>query len=661
MNIDHIKDIEDDDVDDDVEVVDVVVEDVVEVVEDVVEVVEEDVEVDVEDDDVDVEEDVEDVVEVVEDDVEDDDVEVEEDVEVVEVVEVDVEDDDVSCCVCFNSQTETETEKVMSLIDTVPINLETIIKSACNKHYICIGCLYKIVTDYTNHPINENNSHVYCPYPFSDCLTVAGTKNVFEHNLILKLLDESEAEEFMAHARRFSFPGFTLINCPCYNYTLTFGNRLCNSPVLIENELIKSAGVGELLIQCDQNEECYKCFCYTCKSEVSRYERECKTCKLLSENENPNIFNRYFIKDSIISDVSINEETFSIETYTKYFDEDNYLFYNKNITVDIALEHIKRLIEHGVNCLCPICKIDLYKTESCNAMKHHNIERCYACGRIGNRIGGLHNNHWNANGITGCYRFDYDRFIGQYIPDYRCDTVCHNHELGECQKTDHVIGIQKLNKIRQMAMIYHAIASLLPIIRYDVLFSLYNTYAEQPQFYDLLPFKQTFVFLEYRKDLILDYTEETMYQHLDLIHPEFIDKSYSIEPSHYINEYTILRPLPPQIPPIPLLPPIPPRPLLPPLQPTQLLLPNIEELELNNALARLNIDDEINNMLNEILNTPITINVTERQPETQPLINRYNYRRYRSYMSDSDSDSDTDVDVDVNSYTDVNSDTDVDV
>lgn len=605
--------------------------------------------------------------------------------------------EDISCCVCFRELTNVQNIQTLTDIAQEDIKWDTIIKSACNKHYICIKCLHTIITDYTNHPINERNSHVYCPYPFEECLTIAGTKNIFEHNALLKILDEIEQSQYINHAERFSFPGYTLILCPCTFY-VSHISHVCNYPVLIENELIISADIGDLVIQCHQNEHCCKLFCYHCRHEVHRYDRECRTCKLTSENSNPNILNRYIIKNEVIEQVPYNDEEYD---QTKYFDETDYLYYNKEITVELALEHIKKLIEHNLLCICPVCKLHLFKTEKCNGMRHHNIERCYACGRIGSRIGGIANTHWNPDGIGGCFRFDYDRFVTKYIPEYLCNQSCQNHEHGDCSLPEHKLGIQKMEKIRKQATIYHCIKSLLPNIRYIVLDILYDTYINTPTAYELLPYKQTFAFLEiYSSDIIMDYCEETLYEHLNLHHPvtipDFIHKNRVIDTQEYINNYVLPPPPPPprtprQLPSlpqdiqiqVPQLPPSPPPPP-PPYEANDINVAreNIQNtmIELENIFNRILHDEEqplletditdISDILNSYI--PLVDNISDTNTDadnilidTPPLENEldnmntdntdnmdtdnitiyYNTNDIYIIGSDSDSDSDSDTEV----------------
>lgn len=532
-------------------------------------------------------------------------------------------DIDTSCCVCFTEFSNINEIYTLTDIPLDCINDDTLIKSACNKHFICIKCLYTIVTDYINHPINEHNSHVYCPYPFQNCVTPAETRNVFEHEAILKILkNEMEKQQFMEHAGRFAFPGFTIINCPCYYYDQTQTNSiLCNHAVFIENELIKTADIGDLVIQCHQNEKCCKPFCFHCRKEImSRFDRECRTCKLFCENENPNILNRYIIKENSIDQITYDDESLG----TTYFDETDYLLYNRDITKEYALEYIEKLIHHNVHCVCPICKIHLHKTEKCNGMRHHNVERCYACGRIGTRTGGLHNNHWNTEGISGCFRFDYDRFVTLYIPEYKCNDRCQSHDNGDCQLPDHIEGIQKMAKIRQRAIIYHFIKSLLPNLRYDILQTLYDKYTLVPTAYELLPYKQTFVFLEEFKEIHLDYSEESIYTHLKSENPcnltEYLDKTFIIDAYEYMEKYKL-----PELTPEPISIPPPPPPIfnIPPTPPPRRPPPPPPRIRFVQEFVQTMIDQLVEEEMQPLLHQDQDegVDLSTLNPRLEPVVN----------------------------------------
>ena len=462
---------------------------------------------------------------------------------------------DKSCCVCFSDSEyikyinkQTNEEYILSLADIsrdtfvnnfIPDHL--LLLSCCKIHYICTTCIRKIVNNYENHPINEDNSHLCCPFPFSDCITDIGFKNVFDHNHIKKLLSDQEWSNYINYAERYVFPGYTILKCPI-QYVATNGTRTtCNSDILIENEQIKTLGMGELIVQCDQNEMCLRRFCYNCTSTINYSETLCYDCKMTYENENPNVYNYYFNKNY---NNPITQGSGIITTISNLeYDESSYLFKNYEITEDIAVEQLLQLIK-DVNTfiICPICKNSLYKTEKCNGLSHHNLERCYACSRIGFNVKGL-GDHWNTNGIGGCYRFDHESFVKKYAPHYICnDNICNNHDKGDCTIQEHQDGIQMLEKIRKKAYVYHVLKSLLPNIRFNVYDKLYESTSNTPTLLELLPFKQSLVLLTKFKKHNRDYSEDILYQELECENPtsisEFItNKLYYIEAQEYFDKH----------------------------------------------------------------------------------------------------------------------------
>jgi hypothetical protein len=514
--------------------------------------------------------------------------------------------DSIECCICFSSNTSAN---IINLEYDTVIKQDDLIKCPCNDHYVCVKCLQILVTDYENHPINENNSHVYCMYPFKDCLTIAGTKNTFSHNSILKILNEKEREEYTNYSERFILPGFLIIKCPCkIRSYLDPNEKECTFPVIIEIELIKTKFVGDLVVECHQNEKCCQVFCYHCRQTLSKYALECYSCKIQNEYENPNRLNYFFNKNKELE---------------KNVSESNYLYYNKDITVDIAFNDISELIlDINKYMICPICKATMIKTEKCNSMEHHQLERCYVCGRIAKQGKSLSSDHWSSDGINGCYRFGHDIFLKKYIENYNCNEDCTNHENGGiCNNSEHLNGFNEMEKIRHKTCIYHNIKSLLPNIRYKVLDLLYDTFQFKSEI-ELLPYKQTFIFLEKYKDRLNDYSEEVLYDVLNIKTPQELNfnKKFFIETEIYLKEhfkpllqntYQISLPPPPPLPQI-RLPPPPPPPLAqirlpPPTTLSQLLpqeqyqLPQIhiipytenQNINLDNYIPLLSHDDEI--------------------------------------------------------------------
>lgn len=509
-----------------------------------------------------------------------------------------------NCCICFDTKptirSNLDKEKDLSLNKINVTNFENciipddiLLLSCCDEHYICVECLRNFVNNYENHPINENNSHVYCPYPFKECVNKIGFKNTFNHNDIKKIFkSKKESNNYELHSSQYIFPGFTIIKCP-----LEVVNRKCNADILIPNEDMKKEK-GELVLLCDQNVLCLRKFCFTCKKNVSYYASNCIDCMLTYENESPRMYNYFFNKK--ISLAETNEDVINLHTYR----ESEYLYINGEITKEIALTQLLELMENvDTYMICPICKISLYKTEKCNGLSHHHIERCYACGRIGYKIKGLEG-HWSYDGVCGCYRFDSDVYVKTYIKNYKClESFCSNHEIGDCSDPEHKQGIIDMFNTRKKAYVYHSLISLLADIRYDVYDELYDTLKLQnkEELIELLPYKQTLKILEVKKDRIKDYTEDIVYDFLEFENPKNIeqykDKKYFINYEEYEFLYN---------------------------KPKEKSLENANEYD-GNVRFTLNINNLINDINNRLedLNDTIT-NIQNTSQLTQELLDQSN-------------------------------------
>jgi len=183
-------------------------------------------------------------------------------------------DSETCCCVCFSEKDyiyKVLTNDILSLNDIensffenekIPDDL--IVKSVCGIHYICISCIRRLINNYENHPINETSSHFSCPYPFKECVTSIGFKNIFDHHLIKKICNEQEWSNYVSHSNNFAFPGFSIIKCPIRYRSRNYGleDILCNTEILLENESIQNTPIGDLIIDCTQNPECLRRFCF---------------------------------------------------------------------------------------------------------------------------------------------------------------------------------------------------------------------------------------------------------------------------------------------------------------------------------------------------------------------------------------------------------------
>ncbi len=435
-------------------------------------------------------------------------------------------DFDESCCVCFNNYPVILMENVegtfasladiqKELFEDNKIPDDILITSACNEHFLCIGCLRQIVNNYENHPINEHNSHVYCPYPFKECRTLIGFRNIFDHHLIQKICkNELEWTNFKNYTHQYRFPGFMVLNC------------LCGADILLEIQIIKDTPIGDLIVECTQNPMCYKRWCYYCKQPIT-YNSFCYTCKMKHETENPNMYNYYFNKniENILAEPGTHDEEANKELS---FEESDYLYLNKELTIDIATNQIiATVLDPNYILICPICKYSLFKTEKCNALLHHNVERCYACSRIGFKTKGL-GEHWATSGVGGCFRFDHDSFVDNYADKFLCnEKTCFNHDMGDCQIVEHQPGIEQLSKIRHKSYIYHMFKSLPSTIKYIVYDKVYQRFADNKDALDFLPYKQTLCLLEQNLEHFLDFSEEIFYDSINCQIPIF-DKQDTI-------------------------------------------------------------------------------------------------------------------------------------
>lgn len=443
---------------------------------------------------------------------------------------------DTECCVCFR----TAPDNIVSLNDmelqtTLDVEFEdVVVQSCCGRHVICVRCLRKIALDLENSPINENSSHIPCPYPFEECKTSIGFRCVFSHNAIKNICkNESEWQSYITYAEQYEFPGYTIVKCPLK----LLDDTPCNTPALVSNDDIRNIQKGKLVIECNGSPQCWRKYCYWCHSNLSFYRHECFKCIYAHENDNPQAFNYYINKHAVLSDtLGENAEVDSGVEFT--FNEADYLYRNRELTTDIVITQVEELMNdiHSF-MICPVCKASLFKTEKCNGMSHHGIERCYSCGRIGYKVKGLCD-HWNPEGFGGCFRFDNDEFVYKFVPEFKCyNEECTSHLLGDCHIEEHQVGISKLLFIRQRACVYHILKSLPSQLFESVYDNLYEKYSGNHLFLPLLPYKQTFVMLKEFGSRRQDYIEEILYSQLHVAFPTFVHKNNVIPVSDYMTLY----------------------------------------------------------------------------------------------------------------------------
>ena len=257
----------------------------------------------------------------------------------------------VSCSVCLeNSDTKILLNcKIQDIQE--PIDDNTLFKGPCDKHYICKECLKKIVLNFENNPINDNSSFVYCSYYNLNCYDeLTFLPYYYSHNDIKKILTEEEYTLYINYASRYEFPGYEEIICP---------NFLCKNKLYVHEEELNQCDYYNAILYCYSG--CNTNFCYYCREELLSFENYCKDCYKFGHRENPNCLNYYIIKNNRQNIIS----------------ERDYLYKQKEITVEIALDYILNIInsnyENILSIDCPICLNKFYKSEQCASLKHCGI------------------------------------------------------------------------------------------------------------------------------------------------------------------------------------------------------------------------------------------------------------------------------------------------
>lgn len=347
----------------------------------------------------------------------------------------------------------------------------TIFKSCCGVHSICFNCLKTIAINFDNHPIGINYPLIKCPYPFNGdtgCISPIGIPNYFSHSDIKKILNNNEFQMYLNHSERYQFPGYEIVKCPRPIILNDDGIGICGAWILVPIDLIKKTSPGNLILECDQNPDCYRRSCYHCNSLIKHHGLErgarddglagtvqgagifCEYCITSKENTNPKALNKYFYR----SDKCLK-------------DGKSLFFRNEELTSDIVMPQLREIAEsEELFTRCFECLTIIYKTEQCNTITHCGIERCYVCGRSGSCEQDL-GDHWDVTGMRGCPRFDHSNFWNEWGDcEFKCrEGYCYGDDIGRCNIVAHKFGINEMNNIRKKAHIYHCIKSLLPELR----------------------------------------------------------------------------------------------------------------------------------------------------------------------------------------------------
>lgn len=401
----------------------------------------------------------------------------------------DIEDDEIidlsgaTCHICLCDENDKKVlDKSINNLKEIPDN--SIFASPCKEHFICKECFVRIALDFENHPINSNHSLIRCLYSEKDCANEDGYFTYFNNEQVKRILNEEQYSLYLNHAERYNFPGFSLETCPAY---------YCRSKNLISNEEINTTPIGKLIIECHQSIYCDYRYCYNCKKYLENYQAHCTLCTSLDESNNPHSYNYFLIKKN--DNMIITSQA-------------DYLYKQKEITVEMAVNHIKNILydsDPRFSLQCPVCLNRFYKSEKCAGMRHCGIERCYSCGKIQDEFSQELNDHWSEIGNRGCPRFDNAYYWNEIANcNFKCsenlyEGSCYNHDLGECTNYKHENGISNMVNERKEAFIYNFLKSLLKDLRTSVL-------KEMEGILDVEFIKKVFLFLDENKQYNGDYT-----------------------------------------------------------------------------------------------------------------------------------------------------------
>lgn len=370
------------------------------------------------------------------------------------------------CYICMNEKTpllKRESNRIYSrkqvpakLSDIhQPIPDTAIFLGNCDKHAICKECLVKIAT--SNTQINEHHSLIRCMYPFEDCKTSSGIAVYFTHQDIQKILTATQFDDYLNHAELYRFPGFKIIKCPM----LLRNRQICKTENVLPLNLVSGNSRGYVIVTCIQNPNCLQRWCFHCERKIYGNAEICRQCNTIRENKDPYAWNRYFYNP-----------------LKKYNDGQSHLLKNCQLTTEIVIDQIKEKASSDQFVRCFECLLLLHKTEDCNGLNHDElykcgIEVCNACGRTSIKNQPLIE-HWSEYGKNGCPRWDHSPYWTSIAKlNWKCtQDVCYGHDHPECTEVSHQDGINGMISERRKAHIYHALISLLPELRQQIISQL---------------------------------------------------------------------------------------------------------------------------------------------------------------------------------------------
>lgn len=379
---------------------------------------------------------------------------------------------------------------------------DLLICAPCRKHYICIGCLYRIITDRDNPPVSNKSAAVFCMCAGQKC------DASYQVEWFRWILDSDEQDRLVRLYEKHRFPGFEIVKCPLLCRTPDYSrlcrpksfltNRLyergrenpslslsidslelsllertissvCGADCLVPCERVLEGGIGTVTVACTQNPDCGGSFCYHCKRGLTSFNPFCPKCILTDERENPESFNRYFYNPGLIGTTTTTvggeqNNVSSLGVTPRQFKIDNpfsHLLKNKDLTIELMVRQIEEILSmERTTPRCSVCGVHLYKSVMCNTLCHCNVEKCYVCGKNSPIGGHLESTHWDSHGRHGCPRYDQDEYWKTLSSQFLCkEGHCYSAE-GECTISSHQPGIHCMHRERKIWQVYSMLKSI---------------------------------------------------------------------------------------------------------------------------------------------------------------------------------------------------------
>ncbi|AVK75819.1 hypothetical protein pneo_cds_212 [Pandoravirus neocaledonia] len=353
---------------------------------------------------------------------------------------------------------------------------DTIVVNPCREtdHAVCVGCMRAVLLNPGRPPVGLERAAVGCVSLDGESRCAATSYD--EARVFGAVLEPSEAAHLTALYERHRFPGMEVVTCPLHilvdrtaQQARRRGPRVdvlpCGAECMIEHASVSRADRGHLVITCTQNSRCGGSFCYHCRSRLPAGATRCGRCVRVSERDNPDGVNRYFCRPALVASASKDDVAGSggqPAWLASGGGADAHLLRNREVTEEVAVDQIERVMSMDrVAQPCYRCGVPLLKSTECNGLSHCGVQKCYMCGRNALAGGHLESDHWDADGATGCPRYDHHAYWRRMktAPFVCSEGRCYN-DAAECTVPAHRAGIEAMHAERRVWHVWGMLRSL---------------------------------------------------------------------------------------------------------------------------------------------------------------------------------------------------------